>query len=85
MTDADWDVFVSYTKSDRGWAEWIAHQLEDSSWRTLIQAWDFVPGTNWAHLMQEGVRRSKRTLAVMSSAYLDSVYGTAEWEVAVGR
>lgn len=85
MTDdsaADWDVFVSYNKADRGWAEWMAWQLEHHGWRVLIQAWDFVPGSNWADLMQEGVRRAKRTLAVMSPAYLESVYGTAEWEVA---
>jgi hypothetical protein len=79
---ADWDVFVSYNKADRGWAGWIAWQLEDVGWRVLIQAWDFVPGSNWADVMQEGVRRAKRTLAVMSPAYLDSVYGTAEWEAA---
>lgn len=79
---ADWDVFVSYNKADCGWAEWIAWQLEDVGWRVQIQAWDFVPGSNWANSMQEGVRRAKRTLAVMSPAYLDSVYGTAEWEVA---
>ena len=79
---ADWDIFVSYNKADRDWAEWIAWQLKAGGWRVLIQAWDFVPGSNWVNAMQEGVRRAKRTLAVMSPAYLDSVYGTAEWEVA---
>lgn len=78
----EWDVFVSYTKTDRGWAEWIAWQLEGAGWQVLIQAWDIVPGRNWVHSMQEGVRRATRTLAVMSSDYLTSVYGTAEWEVA---
>lgn len=79
---ADCDVFVSYTKTDSQWAEWIAWQLEHDGWRVLIQAWDFIPGSNWVNSMQEGVRRAKRTLAVLSSAYLESVYGTAEWEVA---
>lgn len=79
---ADYDVFVSYNKADRQWAEWIAWQLEDAGWRVLIQQWDFVAGSNWAHLMQEGVRRARRTLAVMSSSYLRSVFGTAEWEAA---
>jgi hypothetical protein len=77
-----WDVFVSYTKTDRRWAEWIAWQLEDAGWRVLIQAWDMVPGSNWVHAMDEGAQRARRTLAVMSSDYLASVYGTAEWEVA---
>jgi hypothetical protein len=67
------DVFVSYNQADRAWAEWIAWQLDHLGWRVLIQAWDFVPGTNWTNSMQEGIRRAKRTLAVMSPAYLKSV------------
>jgi TIR domain len=79
---AEWDVFVSYTQDDRAWAEWIGWQLEKAGWRILIQAWDFVPGTNWVHKMDEGVRRATRTVAVLSTAYLASVYGSAEWEAA---
>lgn len=77
-----WDVFVSYTRSDRAWAEWIGWQLDTAGWQILIQAWDFVPGTNWVRMMDEGVRRATRTVAVLSSAYLASVYGSAEWEAA---
>ena len=55
-TAGEWDFFVSYTQADRGWAEWIAWQLEDGGYRVLVQAWDMVPGANWVHLMQEGVR-----------------------------
>src|SRR5580704_7914741 len=77
-----WDFFVSYTQADRAWAEWIAWQLEEDGYRVLIQAWDMVPGTNWTHLMQQGVRRATRTIAMLSVAYLDSVFGTAEWEAA---
>ena len=32
--------------------------------------------------MHEGVRRADRTVAVLSSAYLDSVFATAEWQAA---
>ena len=32
--------------------------------------------------MQAGVARAERTIAVLSPAYLDSEYGTAEWEAA---
>ena len=78
----EWDFFVSYTQDDRGWAEWIGWQIEGAGWRSLIQAWHFMPGTNWVHGMDQGVRRATRTLAVLSSAYLRSVYGSAEWEAA---
>ncbi|HST49016.1 FxSxx-COOH system tetratricopeptide repeat protein, partial [Jatrophihabitans sp.] len=82
-TDSErWDFFVSYTQADRPWAEWVAWQLEEAGNRVLIQAWDFVGGSNWIHNMQEGVTRAERTLAVLSDAYLESVYGGAEWQAA---
>jgi hypothetical protein len=36
------DLFISYTKDDRGWAEWIAWawQLEAEGDTTVLQAWD---------------------------------------------
>ena len=45
---SDWDFFVSYTQADRTWAEWISWSLEENGYRVLVQAWDFVPGTNWS-------------------------------------
>jgi hypothetical protein len=60
----------------------VAWQLEEGGYRVLIQAWDFVPGTNWQIKMDEGVRRATRTIAILSRAYLDSVYGKVEWQSA---
>ncbi|SQD95023.1 hypothetical protein FMEAI12_2900014 [Parafrankia sp. Ea1.12] len=77
-----WDFFVSYTQTDRPWAEWIAWTLEDAGYRVLIQAWDFVPGSNWVTGMNQGVAAAGRTIAVLSAAYTRSVYGTAEWQAA---
>src|SRR6185312_4922076 len=51
-----WDFFISYTQADRAWAEWIAWILEEDGHRVLVQAWDFVPGTNWVQGMQAGTR-----------------------------
>lgn len=77
-----WDFFVSYTRTDRETAEWIAWQLEESGYKILFQAWDFVPGSHWLKRMDEGMRESRRTVAVLSHAYLGSVYGRTEWEAA---
>jgi tetratricopeptide (TPR) repeat protein len=78
-----WDFFVSYTQADRRWAEWIAWVLEEHGhYRVLVQAWDFVPGSNWVQKMQDGTRDATRTLAVLSDAYLASQYGSAEWQAA---
>jgi hypothetical protein len=76
------DFFVSYTRVDLGWAEWIAWQLEDAGYRVFLQAWDFVPGSHWTARMQSGILHAGRTLAVVSHAYLASVYGAAEWQAA---
>ena len=85
MTDGDsgmaeWDFLLSYQQADRAWAEWIAWQLEDAGHSVLFQHWDFVPGTNWIKLMQDGVSRSTRVIVVLSPAYIGSVFGAAEWQ-----
>jgi hypothetical protein len=85
MTDSDpdvtdWDFFVSYQQDDREWAEWIAWQLEKAGHSVLFQGWDFVPGTNWIKLMQNGVSHSARVIVVLSPAYIGSVFGAAEWQ-----
>lgn len=80
------DFFVSYTAVDRGWAEWIAWQLEDAGYTVLLQAWDMVPGSNWLVMMHQATRFAERTIAVLSPAYLDaSVFGEAEWLAAYRR
>jgi hypothetical protein len=79
---SEWDFFVSYTQKDRVWAEWIAWTLEEDGYRVLVQAWDFVPGTNWIQSMQAGTAEAARTIAVLSSDYLESVFGGAEWQAA---
>lgn len=38
------DFFISYNKTDKAWAEWIAWELEEADYTTIFQAWDFRPG-----------------------------------------
>jgi TIR domain len=40
------DFFISYPVADRAWAEWIAWQLKEARYATVLQAWDFRPGDN---------------------------------------
>ncbi|MGH3755745.1 MAG: FxSxx-COOH system tetratricopeptide repeat protein [Pseudonocardiaceae bacterium] len=76
------DFFVSYTHSDQRWAEWIGWVLEDAGFRVVMQAWDFGPGSHFVAEMHEAVRRSSRTVAVLSVAYLRSVFAAEEWQAA---
>lgn len=73
---------MSYTQADRAWAEWVAWLLEEAGHRVLIQAWDFVPGSNWVRGMHVGASRAARTIAILSDDYLTSVFGSAEWQAA---
>ncbi len=74
------DFFISYSPADERWATWIAWQLESCGHRTLIQAWDFVPGTNFIDFMDRGIRDASVVVAVLSRHYLKSRYGTMEWQ-----
>ena len=73
------DFFISYTSSDQQWAEWIAYSLEDAGLSTVIQAWDFRPGSNFVVEMQQAAKAAKRTLMVLSPAYLKSRFANPEW------
>jgi WD40 repeat protein len=77
------DFFVSYSPADEGWASWIAWELESAGYRTVVQAWDFVPGTNFIDFMDRGVTQSRAVIAVLSRAYLKSRYGRLEWQSAI--
>ena len=77
------DVFISYTSADRHWAEWIAWCLEQEHYSTIIQAWDFLPGSNFIYSMDQALKQAERVIAVLSPGYFDSRYGTAEWMAAI--
>jgi WD40 repeat protein/3',5'-cyclic AMP phosphodiesterase CpdA len=73
-------VFISYTPADERWATWMAWELEAAGYRTMLQAWDFVPGTNFIDFMDRGVSEAGAVLAVLSQRYLNSTYGRMEWQ-----
>jgi hypothetical protein len=73
------DFFISYTGADRPWAEWIAWQLEAEGYQVIVQAWDFTPGRDWIHEMQQATSTAERVVVVLSAAYLKSGHGEAEW------
>ncbi|EIV94524.1 NB-ARC domain-containing protein [Frankia sp. QA3] len=73
-----WDFFVSYTQADRAWAEWVAWELEAAGFAVVLQAWDMLAGDHWPLRVDEAVRGSAHTVAVMSGDYLTSEWATVE-------
>lgn len=73
------DFFVSYTSADKGWAEWIAWELEAAGHTVAIQAWDFQPGSNFVLEMQRATSQCQQTIAVLSENYLKAIFTQPEW------
>lgn len=77
------DFFISYTQSDRHWAEWIGWRLTEVGYSVFLQDWDIVPGNDWVHEMHRMSRDASQILAVVSPSYLqESEFGEAEWRAA---
>lgn len=76
------DFFISSANESRGWAEWIAVPLERAGCSTVYQAAGFRPGRDFAHETQVAAATARRTIAVLSPAYLVSEFGEAEWRAA---
>jgi hypothetical protein len=77
--------FISYTQADLSWAEWIAWQLEESGFRTILQAWDFRAGCNFVLQMDSASKQAQRTIAVLSDRYVNAAYTHPEWASAFAR
>jgi TIR domain len=45
----------------------------------VVQAWDIVPGRDWVHEMHQAIAVAERIVVVLSTAYLRSQHGEAEW------
>lgn len=73
------DFFISRNKADRDWAQWIAWQLEEAGYTTVLQDWDFRPGQNFVLKMHEAAANCERTIAVLSADYLAAEFSAAEW------
>ncbi len=61
----------------------MAWELEAAGYRTMLQAWDFVPGTNFIDFMDRGLRQADAVIVVLSRHYVNSKYGRVEWQAAL--
>jgi tetratricopeptide (TPR) repeat protein len=77
--------FISYNSADHRWAEWIAWQLEEAGYTTILQAWDFRPGSNFVLEMQRAATEAERTIAVLSPDYLGARFPQPEWAAAFAQ
>ena len=79
------DFFISYNNRDKTWAEWTAWTLEEAGYSTILQAWDFRPGSNFVLEIQQAAAETERTITILSPAYLDALYTQPEWAAAFAQ
>lgn len=75
------DFFISYTKNDEVWAEWIAGVLEAAEYSVFMMLWDIQPGNNFAKEMDKGLKACNKIIALISEDYMNSGYACSEWLV----
>ena len=56
--------------------------MENKKYTTILQAWDFRPGSNFVLKMQQAATEANRTIAVLSPDYLNAEYTQPEWAAA---
>jgi hypothetical protein len=76
------DFFISYTKVDEQWAEWIAATLNSAGYSHYFQKWHFKVGGDFVQYMDVALRQSDRLLMVLTPDYLKSMFAQSEWQAA---
>jgi hypothetical protein len=85
MAEDTIDFFVSYTSTDAAWAEWIAWQLKVARYSLRVQAWHFVPGSNFSIEMDDAAKQARRTILVLSPRSLEAPFVRQEIAAALSR
>jgi hypothetical protein len=79
------DFLISYTATDKEWAEILAGWLGEAGFTFILQLQDFVAGSNFVIEMHEAVKQCQRFLLVLSPEYLSAKYPEAEWTAAFAK
>jgi hypothetical protein len=79
------DFFISYSKADLAWAEWVTWQLDNEGYRCLVQFRDFRPGMDFMDRMRSALTRSRQVIALLSSDYMCSEHAQSELNAALRR
>jgi TIR domain len=72
------EIFVSYTSSDREWAEWIGHELIALGHEPHLHGWEVPGGGDIIAWMEERHDAADQVLCVVSNEYLKKPYSNLE-------
>lgn len=79
--ECEWDVFISHASEDKsGLVEPLAALLERAGIRVWLDAWELRVGDGIRQSIDEGLRRSRFGLLLLSPAYMNRYWTTGEFE-----
>jgi hypothetical protein len=79
------DIFVSYTRSDSQWAQWIADDLKALGHTPHVHEWEIGPGEDILAWMERHHGAADHVLCVISPRYLKAAYSLLEHNAALWR
>ena len=66
----EWDIFLSYAKSDRKLVFDIYNRLRDNGFSVWCDEREILPGNNWKASIQRGIHRSRVFLLCCSASWV---------------
>jgi hypothetical protein len=74
----DYDVFLSYSLRDRDWVMGLVKALSQRNFRVWSGSEVIRPGDSWVKAIDEGIRRSKSIVTVITPESVSSSFIAAE-------
>ncbi|MCK9927666.1 TIR domain-containing protein [Frankia sp. Mgl5] len=74
--------FISYSRHNRDWADWVSWELEAAGHSVNVQHWDSVAGTSYLAWIETSIRNADHIVVLLSEAYLNSAFGQTEFLMA---
>jgi|GEM_PF-1093784 len=75
-----WDVFVSYSKADEDVAIDLAERLRSDGLKVWFDNWNIKPGQSLTRAIEDGLKKSRKLVLMMSEAQSESAWVRAETE-----
>ena len=80
-----YDVFLSYSNTDREFVTRLAHDLLKAGLNVWLDQWSLTPGETLAEAINAALKASHVQVVVMSPDYFQSEWTRQEWHYALGR
>jgi len=85
LPEESFDVFVSYSHADAGWVTVLADNLERLGLHVFLDEYEFGAGDVLVHALDDGLRRSKAGVLVVSPEAMRSAWVRNEYAVLMQR